>query len=105
MLAARDRGMARQDVVATCEVRVATLKRWLVVRRKRDDLTPTFPPERQRRIRPDQHAAVWMQVAANRDATLLQHTLVWNETHHAVLSPWTIGRAIRRLGWTRNNRR
>jgi transposase len=48
---------------------------------------------------------LWAQLEANRDATLATHTRLWNEAHGITLSAWTVGRAIRRLGWTYKKRR
>jgi transposase len=105
VLAAVDRGIPRQEVVVTFGVSLATIKRWLVQRRKTADLTPTAPPGRHRSITREQHAALSAQLENNSDATLEQHTRVWKATHGTDVSRWTLARAIRRLGWTRNKRR
>ncbi|MDQ5851682.1 MAG: helix-turn-helix domain-containing protein, partial [Chloroflexota bacterium] len=100
ILTAVDRGMPRQQVVATFGVSLATLKRLLALRRATDDLTPKSPPGRRRSIPVEQHAALWAQLAAHPDATLDTHTRLWNEAQGTAVSRWTVGRAIRRLGWT-----
>src|SRR5947208_16032266 len=101
VLAAVDSGMPRTQVVATFGVSLATIKRWLALRRARADLTPTSPPGRRRGIPPEQQAALWAQLEAERDATIETHARLWNAAQRAAVSPWTVGRAIRRLGWTR----
>ncbi len=105
VLTALDRGMPRQQVVATFGVSLATLKRWLVLRRTAATLTPTTSSGRSRTIPVAQHAAVWAQLEAHPDATLEHHTHVWNTTYGMALSSRTLGRAIARLGWTRKKRR
>jgi hypothetical protein len=35
------------------------------------------------------------------DASLADHAQRWNADHTTTLSPWMLGRAIRRLGWSR----
>lgn len=105
VLAAVDRGMARHVVVTTFGVSLATLKRWLVHRRDQADLTPHSPPGRQPTITVQQHAALWAQLEAHDDVTLATHAQLWNAAAGTSVSQWTIGRAIRRLGWTRKKRR
>jgi transposase len=100
VLAAVDRGMSRQHIVATFGISLATLKRWLVLRRDTNDLTPKSAPGRQRTITFEHHAALWAQLEANRDATLKRQTQLWNAAQGLAVSPWTLGRASRRLGWT-----
>ena len=104
ILAAIDHGMPRQQVVTTFGVSLATIKRLLTRRRDLGDLTPTSPPGRHRSIPAAQHAALWAQLEAHRDATLETHTQVWNAAQGTAVSRWTLGRAIKRLGWTRKKR-
>ena len=105
MLNAIERGMPRQDVVTTFDVSLATIKRWLVRRRTRADLAPSAPPGRRRAILPEQEATLWAQLEANHDATIETHARLWNEASTASVRQWTVGRAIRRLGWTYKKRR
>ncbi len=100
VLNAIERGMPRHDVVTTFDVSLATIKRWLARRRTGIALMPIAPTGRWRTIQPEQHATLWAQLEANRDATLETHTQLWNEAQATTVSIWTVGRAIRRLGWT-----
>ncbi len=104
VLAALDRGMSRQQVVATFGVSVATLKRWLVLQRTATPLSPKASPGRRRTIPVAQQAALWAQLEAHPDATLQQHAHLWNDTHAVHLRDRTLGRGMRRLGWTRKKR-
>jgi len=98
--------MPRVEVAATFGVSLSSIKRLVAHRRRNaaDELAAQSPPGRRRTIVPEQHAALWAQLEANPDATLEPHARLWNEAHGVVVSQWTIGRAIRRLGWTRKKR-
>ena len=97
--------MPRPEVVLTFRGSLATIKRWLARRRTGTDLTPTSPPGRRRRITAEQQAALVAQLAAPPDATIAWHTQRWNESQGVTVSQWTVGRAIRGLGWTYKKRR
>src|SRR3712207_1386047 len=105
ILAAVDRGMARTDVAATFGVSLATIKRLVALRRTQPNLTAQQPSGRRRTIGLEQLAALWAQLEANPDATIAMHAERWNAAQGTALSQWTVGRAIRRLGWTRKKRR
>jgi transposase len=105
ILAAVDRGMARIVVAATFGVSLATIKRLVALRRTQPDLTAQQPSGRRRTIGQEQHGALWAQLEADPDATIAMHTARWNATQGTTWSQWTVGRAIRRLGWTRKKRR
>jgi hypothetical protein len=71
-----------------------TLRRDLVSRAARATGSPAT-------IAPDQYAALQAQLGAHPDATFAHHANLWNAAHGTTLSQWNLGRAIRRLGWTR----
>ncbi len=107
IVAAVERGMPRADVATTFGVSLSTIKR-LLARRRRDVADPLAaqrPSGRRRTITPDQHAALWAQLEQHRDGTIATHTELWNAAQGTDVSQWTLGRAIRRLGWTRKKRR
>jgi transposase len=102
VLAALDRGMTRSVVISTFQVSLASLKRWLAARRDSGSLAPrpatggpslTITPAHQHQLR--------SQLAAHPDASLAEHTTLWNAAHNTSLSQSTLGRAIRRLDLTR----
>lgn len=100
------RGMPRAEVVATFQVSLASLKRWLKTRRETGDLAPrpaTGGPDLT--ISSEQEGELRAQVAATPDASLVDHAAQWNATHGTTLSASTLGRAIRRLGITRKKTR
>ena len=102
-----ERGMPHAKVAATFGVSLSTIKRLLTRRRQNvaDELAAAAPPGRRRTLPPTQHPILWAQLEANRDATSAMHTHLWNAVHGTSISQWTMGRAIRRLGWTRKKRR
>ncbi len=106
IVAAATRGMAGAEIATSFGVSLSTVQR-LRARKRRDaedTLAAQPPPGRRRMITPDQHAALWTQLEAHRDATIAVHTQLWNASQATSVSPWTVGRAIRRLGWTRQKR-
>jgi transposase len=105
VLAAVERGMPRPEIVRTFGVSLGTIKRLLAKQRIGADLAPRAPSGRRRTIAPEQHAALQDQLDAHPDATFAQHAELWNAMHGTALSQWTLGRAIRRVGWTRKKRR
>jgi transposase len=105
VLAAVASGMPRQDVATTFGVSMGTIKRLLHKQRQGIDLAPHAPPGRSATIAPHQYAALHAQLDAYPDATFVQHAASWNEAHGTTLSQWTLGRAIRRIGWTRKKSR
>ena len=105
VLAAVTRGMPRQEVLTTFPISSGSLKRWLAKQRRGEDLRPGSPPGPQPTITPPYHAELEAQLTAHPDATLAQHAALWNAAHATTLSQWTLGRAIRGLGWTRKKRR
>ena len=107
MVAAVERGMPRAEATTTFGVSLSTIKR-LLARRQRDGADPLAaqrPSGRHRTITLDQHGALWAQLERHPDVTIATHTQVWNAAQGTDLSQWTVGRAIRRLGWTRKKRR
>jgi transposase len=106
VLAALGRGMPRSEAVTTCQVSLASLKRWLAARRDTGDLTPQPPTGGPNRtITPAQDEELRVQLAACPDATLAEHAARWNAIHGTSLSQSTMGRAIRRLGLPRKKSR
>jgi transposase len=104
VLDALDAGMARTDAIHIFQVSSGSIKRWLRMRRTSGDLTPQRPSGRSRTIRPDQEAQLRVQIAAAPDASLAEHAAQWNADHGTTLTSWTIGRALRRIGWSRKKR-
>jgi len=107
VVAAVQKGRSKPEVAETFGVGLASVKRWAARRRRdpEDDLAPRTPPGPVASIGPQHALALTAQLDANPTATALEHAGLWNEARGASLSQWTLGRAIRKLGWTRKKGR
>lgn len=105
VLEALGTGMSRADAVRIFQVSLGSIKRWVRLYRTTGDLTPQQPSGRGRTITAAQDARLRAQVLAAPDASLAAHAAQWNADFGTTLSPWTMGRAICRLGWSRKKRR
>ena len=104
VLAAIDGGMSRADVARTFQVSLGSIKRWLRQRQINGALAPKPRPGQSATITQAQEALLRFQLEQFPDATLPEHAARWNADHGTSLSAWTLGRAIRRLGWSRKKR-
>ena len=104
VLAAIDGGMSRTDAVCTFRVSLGSIKRWLKMRQSRGSLAPRERTGKTASISAAQMATLRFQLEQFPDASLAEHAQRWNADHATSLSQWTLGRAIRRLGWSRKKR-
>jgi transposase len=104
VLAAHARGMSRRALIDLFQVSQGSITRWLRQQRTTGDLTPRVPPGRARSIPAEADAALRRQLESAPDAALATHAAQWEAEYGTPLSPWTMGRAIRRLGWSRKKR-
>jgi len=102
--AVRERGQTPVEAGRAFEVSVWTVKRYL--RRAEEGRLPPSPiPGRSRTIGPTDEAALAAQWRGAPDARLADHCATWAEARRAPVSRKTMGRALRRLGWSRKKRR
>jgi len=104
VLDAIDAGMARSTAVRVFQVSLSSIKRWLAQRQQTGSLAPKFRPGQQATITPAHLPTLCFQLEQFPDATLAEHAERWNADHRTTLSQWTLGRAIRRSGWSRKKR-
>lgn len=104
VLDALDAGMSRLEAVRIFQVSLGSIKRWLRLRRTLGDLSPKRPSGRAPSITPEQYAHLRVQLEVAPDASRAEHAAQWNADHGTTLSAWTLGRAIRRLDWSRKKR-
>ncbi len=107
-LAAVERGIPRKEVIEFFGISLATLKRWLKMRREGEDLSPGVSTGRKRRIlaTSEERRALWRQLEENDEATLGRHCELWEEKTGTAVSVATMSRAVRhKLGWTFKKRR
>jgi transposase len=104
VLAAIEGGMSRADAVHTFQVSLGSIKRWLRLRLTSSSLAPKPRTGKTASISAAQLPTLRFQLEQFPDASLAEHARLWNADHATSLSQWTLGRAIRRLGWSRKKR-
>ena len=105
VLRAVDQGYQRADIIKMFGVSRATIKRYLKQRRETGTVAAKPHPGRPPKKFAPLQAGLLAQLEAHDDATLETHCQLWQEQQGVRLSPSTMGRAIRRIGWTRKKRR
>ena len=101
ILHAVDQGHRQAEIAAAFQISVATIKRYLKLRRDTGQVSIKPIPGRPPKQRAALEAELSGQLAAHRDVTLAEHCRIFQATHGQQVSRDTMGRAIARLGWTR----
>ena len=101
ILHAVDQGHRQAEIAAAFQVSVATIKRYLKLRRDTGQVSIKPIPGRPPKQRAALEAELSGQLAAHRDVTLAEHCRIFQATHGQQVSRDTMRRAIDRLGWTR----
>jgi len=104
VLRAVDQGYPRNEIIKLLGVSRATIKRYLKQRRETGTITARPIPGRPSKKFAPLQAGLVAQLQAYPDATLEIHCQIWEQEHGWRVSPTTMGRAIRRIGWTRKKR-
>ena len=105
VLRAVDQGYPRNEIIKLLGVSRATIKRYLKQRRETGTISVRPIPGRNSKKFAPLQAGLVAQLQAYPDATLETHCQIWEHEHGLRVSPTTMGRAIRRVGWTRKKRR
>jgi transposase len=105
VLRAVDAGQTQTEVAQTFAVSVATIKRYLKVRRESGHVLPKAIPGRPAVKGAVLQAHLAAQLAAHPDATREEHCRLFHAEHGIEVSPASITRARQALGWTRKKRR
>jgi transposase len=105
VMRAVDEERSRDEIIEVFGVSRATIKRYLKQRKETGELTPQAISGRPAKKRDALCAELLPQLEANRDATLEEHCQMWEAKHGQEVSAKTMGRAIKRLGWTRKKSR
>ena len=100
-----DQGYPRAEIIKLFGISRATIKRYLKHRRETGDVSVRPIPGRPSKKFAPLQAGLVAQLQAHPDATLERHCQIWEQEHGLRVSTTTMGRAIRRVGWTRNKRR
>jgi transposase len=104
ILRAVDAGMSKAAAARRFAVALSTVKLH-VARRAAGPQRAKGVPGPAPRIGPGDFAAVAARVRATPDATLAEHAAAWGRARGVRVSRWTMGRAIRKLGLPRKERR
>lgn len=105
VLQAIDEGYPRNEIIKLLGVSRATIKRYLKQRRETGTINARPIPGRPSKKYAPLQAGLEAQLQAHPDATLETHCQIWEQEHGLHVSPTTMGRAIRRVGWTRKKKR
>jgi transposase len=105
IVAAVDAGRSKAEVARVFDVGLSTVKRYLKQQRETGSLEPKRHPGRAPTIRPDQRALLRAQLDAHPAGFLDEHCAWWAEQTGTRVSPSTMCREIKRLGWTRKKGR
>ncbi len=99
-----DQGYPRSEIIKLLGVSRATIKRYLKQRRETGNVSVRAIPGRPSKKFAPLQAGLVAQLQAYPDATLEMHCQTWEQEHGLRVSPTTMGRAIRRVGWTRKKK-
>ena len=104
LLRALDAGLARAEAARAFGVSERSIQRWQRRRRETGGAAPAPRPGRPPRIDPAGSLRLAAQLEGAPDATLAEHCDRWAAATGVRVSPATMSRAVRRLGWTRKKR-
>jgi len=105
VLRAAEQGMPHQEIVRVLGVSLATIGRYLKQRRETGQVAAKAMPGRPSKKMASLQAGLAGQLRAFPDATLEQHAQYWQERQGMQVSGSSVGRALKRMGWTRKKRR
>lgn len=107
VLALVDAGTRRAEIVKTLRVSLASIGRYIRLRREGQSLAAKPRPGRRAHIGPAQAEALELQLlAVGTEGSLELHCELWEETQGVRVSGPTMSRALAKVaGWTRKKRR
>lgn len=105
VLRAIDDGVPKPEAARIFGISTRTIERYQQQRRETGDVRPRPIPGRHRLIDGDREATLWAQLEQLPTATLAEHCAQWERAQGDSVSPATMSRQIRRLGWTRKKGR
>jgi transposase len=98
-------GMSKAEAARRFDVGLSTVKRYVRRKQVTGSLDPTPPPGRIPTIRPHHLEALRAQVTEHAAAYLDEHCALWEAACGVRMSTSTMGRTIRRAGFTRKKGR
>ena len=103
VLQAVDKGDPRNEIIELFGVSRATIKRYLKQRRETGNVNVRPIPGRPSRNSPPLQVGLVAQLGAH-PMHAGMHCQIWEQEHGLRVSTTTMGRAIRRVGWTRKKK-
>jgi transposase len=97
--------ITRQEAAKRYNVGIATVYRFLQLKRDLNDLTPSTSPGRPPIIALENNEKLYAQVKDNNDLTLDEHCDLWQENTGQVVHRATMHNTIKRLKISRKKRR
>ena len=98
-------GRPMREAARRFGVSVSAVKRYVVRQHETGSLERTPIPGGPRKIERAQDALLLARLAAEPEATVLEHCAWWAEHHGQEVSEATMWRALHRLGWTHKKSR
>lgn len=99
-----DQGYKRTDIIKLFGMSRATIKRYLKQRRETGQVSRKPIPGHPSKKGASLQAGLVAQLEAYPDATLEMHCQFWEQTQGVRVSMSTMGRVIKRIGWTRKKK-
>ena len=104
VLRAVDQGQPRAEIVIMFNISLATIKRYLKLRRETGDVRAKVISGRPAKKGAALQAGLPSQLDAYPDATLAEHCQIWETNQGVKVSTASMSRAIQRLDWTRKKK-
>lgn len=100
VVAAVKAGHSQTGTARTFQIGLTTLKSWLKLEAATQSLAPKPIPGAKPCISPEQYEVLAQQMRLYPDLTLAEHSQKWRELHSQALSPTTLARTLKRMGWS-----
>ena len=104
VLRASEQGLPHREIVRVLGVSLATIGRYLKQRRETGQVEAKAIAGRPSKKMASLQAGLPEQLRAFPDATLEQQAQYWQHSQGMQVSRSSVGRAIKRMGWTRKKR-
>ena len=105
ILQAVEQGYPREEIMKLFGISRSAIKRYLKQWHETGNISARPIPGRLSKKFAPLQAGLTPQLQAHPDVTLEVHCQLWEQEHGQRVSTTTMGRAIRRMGWTRKKRR
>jgi len=105
VISLREKGETQGHIGELLDISISTVKRYLVRQKEKGTIAATIQQRAQSQLQSAELAVIKDLLIAKNDSTLGQLVAQFAERTGLTVSVATMGRAVRRLGWTRKKRR